>query len=182
MQPRRLRSSIRAALVAALVAAGALIALPFGPVPVTLQVLVVAVATLVLTPAEVGAALVLYLAVGAAGLPVFSGGGGGIGVLLGPTGGFLVGFLAGATAGAAVRASLLRDATSRQVVVADAAAMLVLLAVTYALGWAWFALATGTAPAQAFVLAVAPFLLIDLAKVVGAFGVARALRAARVLS
>ena len=51
----RTASFIRAALAGALVAAGALIAIPLGPVPVTLQVFVVAVAALVLAPAEAGA-------------------------------------------------------------------------------------------------------------------------------
>lgn len=174
MRPRML-PFLRSALVAALIAVGALIAIPLGPVPVTLQVLVVAVAALVLSPAEALLALALYLALGAVGMPVFSAGGAGIGVLLGPTGGFLFGFPAGAAAGALARRTLTKS--PRGTLVADAAALLLLLAVTYVAGWAWFAVVTGRGAAEAFALAVAPFVVIDAAKCAVALLVARALRA-----
>ncbi|MGB4442117.1 MAG: biotin transporter BioY, partial [Coriobacteriia bacterium] len=81
MARSRTASFLRAALAAALVAAGALISIPLGPVPVTLQVFVLAVVVLVLAPAEASIALGLYVALGAVGAPVFSGGGSGVGVL-----------------------------------------------------------------------------------------------------
>jgi len=172
---------LRAALVAALVAIGALIALPLGPVPMTLQVLVVAVATLVLSPAEALLAMVLYVALGAIGMPVFSGGGAGVGVLVGPTGGFILGFVLGAPAGARVRVALERRDGVRgghRQVIADAAALAVLLVCVYMLGWAGFAISTGRAAGEAFGLAVAPFVLVDAVKCAVALPVARAVRAA----
>lgn len=179
MMPRsRTASFLRAALVAALIAAGALITVPIGPVPVTLQVLVVAVATLVLTPAEALLALGAYLVIGAAGAPVFSGGAGGPGVLVGPTGGFLLGFAAGAPAGALVRQRLTSAIGSPNGVRADLTALLVFLGITYATGWAVFALVTGRAAADAFAVAVAPFVAIDVAKCAAAWAVARGVRAA----
>jgi biotin transport system substrate-specific component len=182
MRHRRLRAFIRAALIAALIAVAALIELPIGPVPVTLQLLVVAVATLVLTPAEAALALGLYLAAGAFGAPVFSGGGGGVGMLLGPTGGFLIGFLLGSVLGASVRALLFGEATRVQLMVADIAGLVTLLAATYATGWAWLAHVTHTSAAHSFALAVAPFLLVDVVKIAVALIVARALRASGALS
>lgn len=184
MTHSRTRSLLRAALVAALVAAGAVIAVPIGPVPVTLQVLVVAVAALVLSPAEALLALGVYVAVGVAGAPVFSGGGAGPGVLLGPTGGFIVVFVAGAPAAALVRRSITRrpDAVSgRRRALADIVALVVLLTVVYLAGWAWFSLSTGRPAGEAFGLAVAPFVLIDAAKCAAAAVVARALRSARLV-
>jgi biotin transport system substrate-specific component len=169
---------LRAALVAALAAAGALIALPVGPVPVTLQVLVIAVATLVLTPAEALLALLAYLAVGAMGAPVFSGGTGGVGVLVGPTGGFLLGFLAGAPTGAFVRRRLTQASGHRRAWLADAAALLILMIATYGIGWAHFAVVTGRTAADAFAVAVAPFVVIDLVKCAVAYAVTRGVRAA----
>lgn len=83
----------RIAVFAALVAAMALTpAIPVGPVSITLQTLGVALTGLCLGPWRGFAALALYVAVGAAGLPVFSGGAAGIGVLIGPTGGYLLSF------------------------------------------------------------------------------------------
>ncbi len=83
----------RIAVFAALVAAMALTpAIPVGPVSITLQTLGVALTGLCLGPWRGFAALALYVAVGTAGLPVFSGGAAGIGVLIGPTGGYLLSF------------------------------------------------------------------------------------------
>lgn len=183
MTRSRTTKFLRAALVAALVAVGALITLPIGPVPVTLQVLVIAVAALVLSPAEALLALGLYVAIGAAGAPVFSGGGAGVGVLVGPTGGFIVGFALGTPASALVRSRIAGrpDASGvspRRRGLADVAALGVLLAIVYLAGWSWFSVSTGRPAGEAFALAVAPFILLDAAKCAAAAAVARALRAA----
>ncbi|MVA76118.1 biotin transporter BioY [Auraticoccus sp. F435] len=63
-----------------------------GPVPITLQTFGVLLSGAVLGARRGLLAVLLYLAVGAAGLPVFSGGAAGLGVLAGPTAGYLVGF------------------------------------------------------------------------------------------
>jgi biotin transport system substrate-specific component len=63
-----------------------------GPVPITLQTFGVLLAGAVLGPRRGFLAVMLYLAVGAAGLPVFSGGRGGLAVFQGPSVGYLVGF------------------------------------------------------------------------------------------
>lgn len=83
---------ISASLLVALAARVAL-PLPFTPVPLTLQNFAVLLVGLLLGRRAGFAALVLYLAEGAAGLPVFSPTGpGGIAQLLGPTGGYLVAY------------------------------------------------------------------------------------------
>jgi len=81
----------RAALFAALMGAFAYVSFPYplSPAPVTLQVLGVFLAGLFLGPLWGAAAMILYLLAGSIGAPVFSGGGAGLGVLLGPTGGYL---------------------------------------------------------------------------------------------
>ena len=84
------------AVFAALIAALALTPpIPIGSlgVPITLQTLGVALAGLCLGAWRGAAAVGLYLLVGLAGLPVFSGGRAGLAVLVGPTGGYLVAFL-----------------------------------------------------------------------------------------
>ncbi|WP_051298457.1 biotin transporter BioY [Arthrobacter castelli] len=91
------------AVFAALTAAFALIpAIPVGAagVPVTLQTLAVMLTGVVLGPGRGAAAIGLYVAAGLAGLPIFSGFSGGLGVLAGPTAGYLLAFpLAAALAG-----------------------------------------------------------------------------------
>lgn len=69
------------------------IALPFSPVPISLGLLGVFLSTSLLGPHLGTIACLVYLAIGIVGLPVFSGFTGGIGVVLGPTGGYLLGYL-----------------------------------------------------------------------------------------
>jgi len=81
------------ALFAAIIAAGAFIAIPIGPVPIVLQNFFVVLAGLVLGPVMGAASVALYLLAGILGLPVFAGGTAGIARLAGPTGGFLLSYL-----------------------------------------------------------------------------------------
>jgi biotin transport system substrate-specific component len=94
---------------AAVLAAASQVAipLPFTPVPITLQPLVVVLAGLMLGPAAGAASMMLYLAAGAAGLPVFTPlGAPGIARFFGPTGGYLIAYPAAAfVAGALARRS-----------------------------------------------------------------------------
>ena len=68
------------------------ISIPGTPVPITLQTFVMMLAGLMLSWCQAGSAVVLYLAAGAAGLPVFAGGAS-TAALFGPSAGFLIGFL-----------------------------------------------------------------------------------------
>jgi biotin transport system substrate-specific component len=79
------------ALVVAL-SAQIVVPVPFSPVPVTLQPLAVLVVGGLLGGAAGLGALLLYIALGVAGLPVFAAGGSGVARLLGPTGGYLLAF------------------------------------------------------------------------------------------
>ncbi len=84
-----------AALIAALAIPGAI---PVGgfPAPITLQTLGVMLAGSILGWKRGALAVLLYLAMGAVGLPVFAGGQGGLGSFVGPTSGYLYGFVVGA--------------------------------------------------------------------------------------
>jgi biotin transport system substrate-specific component len=170
------RALVVAALLCALLAALAWvrIPLPFTPVPLTLQVFVVCLAALLLPPAEVAMAMGVYLLLGAAGVPVFSGGTGGLGVLLGPTGGYLLGFVVGAFLGSAVRVSMLDF--GRPTLASDVAAVTVTIVGIYGLGWVQLMLVTQITPLAAFMAGVVPFTVTDIIKAAAAIGVARMLR------
>ncbi len=168
----RTRRAVTAALLAALLAASAWIAIPVGTVPVTLQVFIVLLAGLLLTPRAAFAAVGVYLLLGAAGLPVFSGGLSGPGVLAGPTGGYLLGFLLAAPAVSVLRRSRLFGVSRT---IAEAVALAAGVAVIYLAGWAQLAVVTGMGPLAAFAVGVAPFIAIDAVKAVAALGVTRAL-------
>lgn len=174
----RTRHVTVAALITALLAAAAWISIPIGAVPVTLQVFVVALAILLLRPATAGAALGAYLTLGLLGVPVFSGGLGGPGVVAGPTGGYLLGFLLAAVAGSAARIALERRLPGP---VADGSALALGVAIIYLAGWAWLRVVIGLGGTQAFAAGVAPFLAADAIKAFVAAGIARAVRRAGVL-
>ncbi|MGT2771509.1 biotin transporter BioY [Streptococcus marimammalium] len=69
------------------------ITIPFGSVPFSLQTLAIGLVATLLKPKQATTATLLYLILGAIGLPVFAGGTGGLPVLVGPTGGFLLGMV-----------------------------------------------------------------------------------------
>lgn len=87
---------IYAALFGAATAAGAYMIIPFPLVPITLQTFFLYLAASLLGGHLAALSQIVYLLLGVIGLPVFAGGKAGIGVLFGPTGGYLLGFVAAA--------------------------------------------------------------------------------------
>lgn len=151
-----LRSGTVALGGSALLALSAHIAFPFWPVPLTLQTLAVLLIGAVAGPRLGFACVLAYLAEGLAGLPVFATGAGSA-VLLGPTGGYLLGYLpAVALAGLAVGRG--RGSTLRTVLIFSAADALV-----FALGLARLVAIVGGGEAVA--VGLAPFLLGESLKI-----------------
>jgi biotin transport system substrate-specific component len=104
------------AVFAALVAGSALIAaIPVGGfgVPITLQTLAVMLTGLALGPGRAFAAVGLYVLLGLAGLPIFSGGRSGLGVLAGPSAGYILAFPLAAAAVGGLTAVVLRRTAGR---------------------------------------------------------------------
>jgi biotin transport system substrate-specific component len=168
---------VAAALVCAVMVVVGPLAINAGPVPITLQIFPVVLAALLLSSGWAAGAMALYLAIGALGVPVYAHGTGGLGVLFGPTGGYLFGFVAGAWLGALVRGVLARRIST---LLADASAATVAVAGTYALGWAWLAFGpTHLSAIPAFVGGVAPFLIPDAIKGAIAILIAKGIRRAR---
>ncbi|HEY0796935.1 MAG TPA: biotin transporter BioY [Acidisarcina sp.] len=154
-----------------LVALAAHVSVPlfFTPVPITLQTLAVLFLGLLMGPRWAFVTMTLYLAEGAAGLPVFSPyGPGGVLQLFGFTGGYLLSYpFAAALAGLlyrSLRPTLKRSFTGRDFVAAFSSAFLA-SALILTSGALWLATQTH-APARAVLAhAVLPFLPGDLAKV-----------------
>ncbi|MGI6106279.1 MAG: biotin transporter BioY [Raoultibacter sp.] len=191
----RARSVVFCGLVVALMTVTAWITIPIGMVPVTLQVFVVIFALLVLSPKQYFMSLVIYIALGAVGLPVFSGMRGGLGVIMGPTGGFLWGFIIAAAVALLIRALYMKSrshATLNQISHEQAASLKIgsaskkrpfmlsvlevgsFLLVLYVCGWLQLMFMTGLDPLAAFLTGVAPFVVIDIVKAVCAVTIAEA--------
>lgn len=143
--------------------------LPFTPVPLTLQTFAVILVGMLLGPVAGFSAMVLYLAEGAAGLPVFSPHEpAGITHLLGPNGGFLFSYpLAAAIAGWTVRGTgFIRSRFARAILAGVAASIAV-----FALGAGWLAQFAHLSEVSTWHLAVAPFLPGDAVKITAAAGI-----------
>ena len=175
----RTRNLVITALLAAMMAGTSWISVPFGPVPVTLQTTFVLLAGLLLSPGWAAVSMALYLALGALGLPVFSAGQGGVGVLFGPTGGFLWAFpVAAASVSAVFRGLGGPSSTGPRWVARAAAAVFVGEVVIYAIGIPWLVQQTGMQVVQALAVALVPFLLPDALKAVIAIVLAKAVNKA----
>jgi biotin transport system substrate-specific component len=153
----------RTALMAAVTAVAAQIAipLPFSPVPFTLQVLAVILSGLLLGSRYGALAQVVYVLLGAVGVPVFAQFSGGLGVVLGPTGGYILSYpLAAAIAGLAAHAAA--NATRRRALWASFIWGCAGLTIIYALGATWLAVITQLPFAAALAQGVLPFVPFDL--------------------
>lgn len=142
----------------ALMTLAAKVQIPFWPVPMTFHVLAIMAFAVFLGPRRAVAIFLAYLAVGAAGWPVFSGSperGIGLAYLAGPTGGYLAGQLAACW--------LVGRLAAGRALPGRLGAMLAGLAVIYACGLA--GLAFYVPAGRLLALGVAPFLLGDLAKI-----------------
>ena len=169
----RAQSIVRIALTIAIMAVSAWISIPIGPVPFTLQCFAVAFAICVLPAKECLASVGGYLVLGAFGVPVFSSMRGGISILAGVTGGFLWGYFIGALAGLAVLAAFKKMGKDRTFVACLCACVAYLLC-TYFCGTVQFMGVAGASVQAALAACVIPFVAVDVAKLVAASLVARA--------
>ena len=158
------RKLTRCALFAAMMALCAWIGIPLGHTVFTMQTFGVLLALGVLGGKQGTISILCYLLLGAAGLPVFSGFRGGIGAILGPTGGYLWGFLCTGL----VFWSL--EKWSRP------AAMAAGMAVCYACGTLWYMTYTGGALAAVLAQTVLPYLIPDALKMVLALRLTKRLK------
>ena len=165
-----LRLMVHSSLMAALIAVGAFISIPIGPVPIVMQNLFVLLAGLLLGGGWAAASVGVYLLAGACGLPVFAGGTGGLGRLLGPTGGYLFGFLAAAY----LVGKVSERACGRPLI--ELGGLVAGSMVIYLFGVPWLKLVTGMDWAKSIAVGMIPFLIGDAVKILAAYGVARTLR------
>ena len=139
------------------------IPLPFG-VPLTFQVFAVALSGYVLGRGRGVLATFIYIAVGCVGIPVFTGFLGGIGVILGGSGGFIAGFLA---------VSFLCGLGKSKGPLGAVLLGLAGTAVCHITGAAWYALVTGSRIASAFLVSSLPYIAKDALLVVLAYVLSR---------
>ena len=162
------REIARIAVCVALLTVSAWGSIPLGPVPFTLQTMVLALVPMVLSGKAALWAVGCYLLLGAIGLPVFSNMSGGLAMFAGPTGGFLWGFFIGTAAAVAVRAQMVRTVL----------ALVLLILCSYIAGTIQFALVSGSSPLAGLAVCVFPFVVPDIIKLACGCALGQAVRRA----
>lgn len=163
------RDMVLCALFAALMAICAWISIPTGSVSFTLQTFSLFLTLLVLGGKWGSITVLVYLALGTMGLPVFSGFQGGIGALLGPSGGFLFGFML-----TCLIYWLTTSLLGKQNLIRICALCIGLL-LSYLTGWFWYC---RFAPVNLFLWCL-PYLLPDIVKLCFAYFLANRLNRIR---
>lgn len=149
------------AICAAIIAASALVTLPVAVVPITLQSFAVCAVAGLLGWKWGLVSLSVYVLLGALGLPVFSGFGGGLGVLLGASGGYILGFFA-----TVIIVGLSSNKFGKRLITITISMAFGMVA-CYVIGTLWFVF--GYAPetnlASAILTCVVPFIIPDIIKI-----------------
>lgn len=143
--------------------------LPFSPVPIATQGHVILLLAVLLGSKRSAMAVMTYLAQGAAGLPVFSGGKAGLLCLAGPTGGYLLGYVV-----AAYVTGLLIERSAKRTPGRALMAMSVGNLVIYLFGLSWLSQYIGLS--SAFTLGMLPFLIGDSLKLLAGVRILKSLR------
>ncbi|MCR5799341.1 MAG: biotin transporter BioY [Lachnospiraceae bacterium] len=145
------------------------LSVPIGPIPVSLTPLAIFLTVCIIGKNKGTFATILYLLIGLVGLPVFSGFTGGPGKLLGPTGGYLVSFfLMAYIAGIFIEKF---DNVPLQML-----GCLLGLTVSYTIGTIWLSFQASMSIKEALAVAVLPFVIFDLIKIVIAVLLGKAVR------
>ncbi len=162
------RKMVYASLFAALTAVGAWISIPLPHVPITLQTLFTMLSGAMLGPYFGALAMIVYVLMGLIGLPVFANGTSGLGMLLGPAGGYLIGFIVGA-----VIIGLLVRMKKKPGFLWLCLAMAIGEFVVLAFGTAWLFISTGGSVETAIAAGFLPFVPGDILKIAVAALIAR---------
>lgn len=135
------------------------IPLPFTPVPISLTNLVIYIACCILGCKKGTISLIIYLLIGAIGLPVFSGFSGGLSKLAGPTGGYLIGFLF-----CTILTGLFVEKFEDKIYMYPVGMILGTI-ICYAFGTGWLAMQMHLSFMQSLFMGVIPYLLGDGIKI-----------------
>ena len=166
-----IRQMTLVSLFAALTAVGAFISIPLQPVPITLQTLFTLLAGMILGSTLGATSQIIYVLLGIIGLPVFAGFKAGIGILFGPTGGFLFGFIISAY----VIGKIIEVKKEKNIFYYLLAGLIGTL-IIYIIGVTQLSLVTGMGVKRAIAVGMFPFLPGDILKVIAAYFIASKLK------
>lgn len=151
------------AIFAAIICIAAPFSVQIGPVPITLATFAVYLAGAILGGKRGMISVIVYIMLGAAGLPVFSNFNGGFAALLGPTGGYIIGYVP-----LVLLTGIFAEMNSKKhrTIITMVIGMLLGTVALYTFGTAWFMIMTGSSLGRALALCALPFIPGDALKIV----------------
>ncbi|MBC1358621.1 biotin transporter BioY [Listeria booriae] len=158
MRNEKLKQLIINALFTVIIAILAQVTIPIGPIPLTGQTLAVGLAATILSPRNATISVAVYIVLGAIGVPVFAGMTAGLGILFGPTGGFIIGFLF-----SAYITAFIIEKTDFRLSYAILANIIGAM-VTLLFGAAWLKFGAGMPWNTAFMAGIVPFIIPGIIK------------------
>lgn len=164
-----------AGVLAALLCVSAYISIPLGftPTPLTLQTLAINLIAIMLAPSMSFMTVLVYILVGLVGVPVFSGGAGGPAKLFGPTGGYILAFLVSAPIMSVTKewfvklfGKFIKSETTAKIIGYAVNAVIVGMVIIYVIGSIYMKFMLGKSFGAVLMMAVVPFIPLDLLKCV----------------
>lgn len=168
-------------MFAAIISVMAQITIPIQPIPFSLSLLAIFLAGMLLEPRYAFYATLAYILLGAFGLPVFAGLKGGIHVLTGMTGGFIVAYpimalITSISYGLAIKVKSKSFISKLSRLAIPTLGMMISLLICYLIGSLWFSYVSGSSLAYSLAVCVYPFIAFDLLKIALAISFATILR------
>ncbi len=171
-QSFNLRKPVFISLFTALIAIGSYISfpIPFSPIPIVLSDFFLMLSGLCLGASGGAASVGLFLFLGAIGIPVFTGGKGGLAVFIGPTGGFLLGYLIG------VYVLGLVSEKGKPSFLKDLIGLIIANLVIFGFGVPWLKLLLKLTWGTALTLGLMPFVIGNIVKTIAALALIQVIR------
>lgn len=170
------KNLVNVALCTSIIAICSWLSINIGTVPITFQTFAVFLAVGILGGKLGTLSVIVYILLGAVGLPVFSGFKGGVSVLVGPTGGYIIGFIF-----SALIMWLFEKFLGKKLII-SALSMIVGLLVCYLFGTIWFVIVYSSSKGEAIsfwtalTMCVIPFIIPDAVKIALALSLSKTLR------
>ncbi|MBQ8974216.1 MAG: biotin transporter BioY [Oscillospiraceae bacterium] len=152
---------VTCALMAALLCILCPMTIHIGPIPISLINFLVFLTVILLGGKWALVSYAVFFLLGLVGLPVFSGYSGGLAKIAGPTGGYIVGYFLTIP----VTALFMSHSSDKVGIALTAVGMILGMAIAYVFGTVWYSIITSTGFVASLAVCVAPFVLIDLAKI-----------------
>jgi biotin transport system substrate-specific component len=167
------KALVLTAMFTAIICVLSMLTIPTQPIPFTLSLLAIFLTGALLPPRYALISVLIYLLLGAFGLPVFAGMKGGVQVLTGVTGGYLMSYPI-----MALVTALFQNITKKARIIFLILGMLLALTLCYLIGTLWFVFVTDNNFYTALTLCVFPYVLFDLLKIALATSISTVIRTA----